>query len=44
LLDKKEYEQAICFGIFDYCFKVAGTSAKLATLILLEENEKKEKK
>jgi len=40
LLDRKEFEEAIEFGMMKYCSKVVGTAAKLATMIILDEWEK----
>ena len=39
LLDKKEFQEAIEFGMVKHCSKVVGTAAKLATMIILEEWE-----
>jgi C_GCAxxG_C_C family probable redox protein len=41
LLDRKEFEEAIEFGMINYCSKVVGTAARLATMIILDELEKK---
>jgi len=43
LMDKEVVQEAIAFGMFKYCSKVAGTVAKLATEIILEEQEKVKK-
>jgi len=40
LLDKKEFEEAIEFGMLKHCSKVVGNTAKIATRIILEEWEK----
>ena len=40
LLDSKEFEEAIEFGMMKYCSKVVGTAAKLATMIILDEWER----
>ena len=37
LLEKKEFEQAMSFGMFGYCSEIAGNVAKLTCLIILEE-------
>ncbi|MHA1607245.1 MAG: C-GCAxxG-C-C family protein [Candidatus Freyarchaeota archaeon] len=37
LYDPKELEEAINHRMFDYCSRVVGTAAKLATRIILEE-------
>jgi len=36
LLDPKELEEAMKFGMLDHCSKVAGTAARMATEIILE--------
>ena len=43
LLDKKEFEQAVRFGMFGYCSKIAGNVARLTCLIILEEKKKHQK-
>ncbi|MEM3726492.1 MAG: C-GCAxxG-C-C family protein [Candidatus Bathyarchaeia archaeon] len=40
LLDRKEFNEAIEFGMVDYCSKVVGTAAGMATIIILDEWEK----
>ncbi|MGQ9624221.1 MAG: C-GCAxxG-C-C family protein [Candidatus Bathycorpusculaceae bacterium] len=40
LLDRKEFNEAIEFGMVNYCSKVVGTAAGLATIIILDEWEK----
>jgi len=40
LLDGKEFNEAIEFGMVNYCSKVVGTAAGLATIIILDEWEK----
>ncbi|MBW2063279.1 MAG: C_GCAxxG_C_C family protein [Deltaproteobacteria bacterium] len=40
LLDPDELQEAMKFGMMDHCSKVVGTSAKMATQIILEEQEK----
>jgi C_GCAxxG_C_C family probable redox protein len=40
LLDRKEFNEAIEFGMVNYCSKVVGTAAGLATIIILDELEK----
>jgi C_GCAxxG_C_C family probable redox protein len=44
LLDKKEFKEAVEFGMMSYCSKVVGTTARLATMIILDEQEKSGKK
>ncbi len=44
LLDKAEFEEAIKFGMIKHCSKVVGTTAKIATGIILEEWEKEKTK
>jgi len=44
LLDKKEFKEALEFGMVNYCSKVAGTAARLATMIILDEQEKSDRK
>lgn len=44
LLDKKEFEEALKFGMVNYCSRVVGTAARLATMIILDELEKSNKK
>jgi len=44
LLDRKEFKEAIEFGMMNYCSKVVGTAARLATMIILDEQEKSDKK
>lgn len=39
LLDKKEFQEAIEFDMVKHCSKVVGTTAKFATMIILEEWE-----
>jgi len=41
LWDDKEFVEAMEFGMLEHCSKVAGTAAKLATTIILEEWKKK---
>jgi C_GCAxxG_C_C family probable redox protein len=41
LLDKKEFQEAIEFGMIKHCSKVVGTAAKLAATIILEEWEER---
>ena len=43
LLDKKEFEQAMSFGMFGYCSEIAGNVARLTCLIILEERENRQK-
>jgi len=43
LLDSKDFEEAIEVGMLKHCSRVVGTAAKLATKIILEEQEKAEK-
>lgn len=40
LLDRKEFNEAIEFGMVNYCSKVVGTAAGMATIIILDEWEK----
>lgn len=40
LLDKNEFEEAIQFGMVRHCSRVVGTTAKIATKIILEAWEK----
>ena len=40
-MDKKEFQDAIEFGMIKHCSKVVGTAAKLATMIILEEWEER---
>ncbi len=40
LLDPNEFKEAMKFGMMDYCSKVVGTAAQMATRIILEEQEK----
>jgi C_GCAxxG_C_C family probable redox protein len=44
LLDRTEFEEAIRSDMKEYCSKVVGTTAKLATTIILEEQEKEKAK
>jgi C_GCAxxG_C_C family probable redox protein len=44
LLDKKEFQEAIESGMVKHCSKVVGNAAKLATMIILEEWEEREKR
>ena len=44
LLDRKEFKEAVEFGMMNYCSKVVGTAARLATMIILDEQEKSDKK
>jgi len=44
LMSKEEFKKAVDFGMFEYCSKVVGNAAKLATSIILEEREKQMKK
>ncbi|MDH5451445.1 MAG: C-GCAxxG-C-C family protein [Candidatus Bathyarchaeota archaeon] len=37
LLDRTEFKEATEFGMVKYCSKVVGTTAKLTTMIILEE-------
>jgi C_GCAxxG_C_C family probable redox protein len=43
LMDKQVVQEAVEFGMFKYCSKVAGTGASLATEIILDEWEKQKK-
>ena len=40
LYDPSELEKAIEYEMFDHCSKVAGTAARLATEIILDEMER----
>jgi Holliday junction resolvasome RuvABC DNA-binding subunit len=44
LLDRTEFEEAIKSDMMKYCSKVVGTTAKLATRIILGELEKEKAK
>jgi C_GCAxxG_C_C family probable redox protein len=44
LLDRKEFKEAVEFGMMNYCSKIVGTAARLATMIILDEQEKSDKK
>jgi C_GCAxxG_C_C family probable redox protein len=44
LLDRKEFNEAIEFGMVNYCSKVVGTAAGLTTIIILDELEKEKTK
>jgi C_GCAxxG_C_C family probable redox protein len=39
LLNPKEFKEAMEFGMMEYCSKVVGTAAQMATRIILEEQE-----
>ncbi len=39
LLDQKELQEAMQFGMFEHCSKVVGTAAQMTTNIILEEQE-----
>jgi C_GCAxxG_C_C family probable redox protein len=40
LYDPEEYKEAMKLGMMDYCSEVVGNAAKLATKIILEEEER----
>ncbi|MBW1709989.1 MAG: C_GCAxxG_C_C family protein [Deltaproteobacteria bacterium] len=42
LLDPKELDEAMKFGMLDHCSQVAGTAAKMATEIILEAQEEEQ--
>ncbi|MBW1782164.1 MAG: C_GCAxxG_C_C family protein [Deltaproteobacteria bacterium] len=39
LLNPKQFKQALEFGMMEYCSKVVGSAAQMATRIILEEQE-----
>jgi len=39
LLNPKQFKEAMKFGMMDYCSKVVGSAAQMATQIILEEQE-----
>ena len=39
LLNPKQFKEAMDFGMMDYCSKVVGSAAQMATRIILEEQE-----
>jgi hypothetical protein len=43
LWGRREFKEAVEFGMINYCSKVVGTAAKLATMMILDELGKSSK-